>query len=45
MFHIVFEDFPKDPLYFGLNSIGQDSCFCVIFIFTNLSDVKWIQSF
>jgi hypothetical protein len=25
MFCIVFKDFPKDPLYFGFNSAGQDS--------------------
>ena len=33
MFLIVFGDFPKDPLYFGYNSAGQETPVLCIFSF------------
>ena len=46
MYLDVFGDFPKDPLYFGYNSAGQETpCFVYFFRFRDLYGLKLTGDF
>ena len=41
----VFWDFPKDPPYFGYNSAGRKTLFCVFSRFRDLYGLKLTRDF